>query len=101
MVLFAKLELFIVVFLCFIPFTNGQSIFSTYSIKTPPATVTPGENKGYKNTTVFILPPDFHTKHFGFFCKQELRLQRTSIPLTFRLGSMDMCNKLEQKTGYR
>ncbi len=68
---------------------------------TPPPTTISGENKGHKKNIVFVLPPDFHTKHFGFFCKQELRLQRTHIPLAFRLGSMDMCNTLEQKTGYR
>lgn len=50
--------------------------------------------------TVFVLPADFHTRQFGFFCKQELRMQRAHIPLSFRLGNMDMCNLLEQKKGY-
>jgi hypothetical protein len=100
-VLFAKLVLFFVVFLCFVPFINGQSILNTYSIETPPSTTISGENKGHKKYIVFVLPPDFHTKQFGFFCKQELRLQRTNIPLAFRLGSMDMCNALEQKAANR
>ncbi|MCF8449588.1 MAG: hypothetical protein K9G49_06915 [Taibaiella sp.] len=44
------------------------------------------------------VPPDFHTKHFGFFCRQELKLQRANVPVTFRIGTMEQCDKLEQKT---
>lgn len=47
------------------------------------------------------LPPDFHTRHFGFFCRQELKMQRAAIPFTFRLGNMEQCNRLEGKPGYR
>ena len=45
-----------------------------------------------------IVSPDFYLHTFGFFCKNEFRLQKaTGIPLRFRLGSIDYCNKLEQK----
>lgn len=38
----------------------------------------------------------------GFFCRQELKLdRRTPLPLRFRLGSLQYCNWLEQKPGYR
>lgn len=59
----------------------------------------------FNNTVPVIklasLEADYYTKHFGFFCKQELKMQQQHIPLTFRLGSMDYCNWLEQKPGYK
>src|ERR1700732_1983102 len=46
------------------------------------------------------IPQNFYTQCFGFFCRQELKMQQAHVPLTFRLGSMDYCNWLEQKPGY-
>jgi hypothetical protein len=47
------------------------------------------------------IPPNLPTRHFGFFCRQELRMQQNGLPLQFRLGSADQCNTLEGKPGYR
>ena len=48
-----------------------------------------------------IIPQNYYTQHLGFFCRQELKMQQAKIPVTFRVGSMDQCNTLEQKPGYR
>jgi hypothetical protein len=45
-----------------------------------------------------LVPADYYTRHFGFFCDKELRLEKsTGVPLRFRLGSLESCNKLEGK----
>ncbi len=44
------------------------------------------------------IPANFSVKNLGFFCKQELKFQSlTRLPLFFRLGSLDYCNRMEGK----
>lgn len=44
------------------------------------------------------VSPSYYAERLGFFCKQEIKLDKIStIPIRFRLGSMEECNKLEGK----
>ena len=44
------------------------------------------------------VPANFATSNYGFFCRQELKLdKKTVMPIRFRLGSMEECNRLEGK----
>jgi len=44
------------------------------------------------------INPSYYANCLGFFCKKELQLEKvTTIPLRFRLGSLDYVNYLEQK----
>jgi hypothetical protein len=44
------------------------------------------------------LSPDFYAKQLGFFCRQEIKMDKiTKIPFRFRLGSVEQCNWLEGK----
>ena len=45
-----------------------------------------------------VIPSNRVVACFGFFCKRELELEKSiKVPLRFRLGSLDYCNKLEGK----
>ena len=44
------------------------------------------------------IPSGFAVTQLGFFCKKELHFEQvTKIPLRFRLGSINFCNRMEGK----
>lgn len=54
----------------------------------------------YNLTPFSVIPVNFYTQNFGFFCKKEMQVQKiTRLPLLFRLGSVQQCNWLEGKKG--
>jgi hypothetical protein len=45
-----------------------------------------------------FIPADFSTCKYGFFCRQELVIEKaTKIPFRFRLGSLKQCSYYEGK----
>lgn len=78
---------------CLLLYLNGDA-----QSKIPVDSITKSPSKVDMKT----IPPDYCAKHLGFFCKEEIkRDKQTILPLRFRLGSMDYCNYLEQKPGYK
>ncbi len=50
------------------------------------------------NKMSVLLPESFYARSLGYFCRQELKLEKlTSVPLRFRLGSLDYVNRIEGK----
>jgi hypothetical protein len=75
---------------------NMQSVADSLHAVTPLRTFIAPPHSGK-----VIVAPDFHAQGLGFFCKQELRLEKAHVPVVFRLGSVPYCNMLEQKPGYK
>lgn len=48
------------------------------------------------------LPENYAIQKLPFFCRQENKLEKiTKIPFKLRVGDVNDCNYLEQKTGYK
>ena len=59
---------------------------------------TPLFTQCFSSMKIESLPANYYTHNLGFFCRQELKLEKiTAIPFRFRLGSLDYVNKLEGK----
>ncbi len=76
-----------------------QPVIVTDSIFIRPYSFTTAIAKPANTSTA--IPQNLYTQYLPFFCRQELKMQQAHVPITFRLGSMENCNVLEQKPGYR
>ena len=80
---------------------SGKILQAGYSYKPIPKPVL--EVSSLSNNTIphSFLPPGFYYNNLAFFCKQEIKLEKiTRIPLKFRLGSVENCDRLEGKFKY-
>jgi hypothetical protein len=51
-----------------------------------------------KSINFSTIPGDFSTCNYGFFCRQELKIEKaTKLPIRIRLGSLQQCNYYEGK----
>lgn len=110
--LFLKMDktylLLLLLLLCFTQTTFGQISDTKSSLKKLKllsfknelifgTTVTPS-----KHSIKVQLTEKLYTQHLPFFCQTERWLeQKTSIPITFRVGSLAYTNYLEQKPNSR
>jgi hypothetical protein len=75
------------------PFSSSASLVnSPVSFRLPVSMLAKTEK------SLISFSPLYYCNHLGFFCQKELQIQKiTSLPLFFRLGSMDYVNYMEQK----
>jgi hypothetical protein len=117
-----RVSVFLVVFLLmFFGSMNGQEplapglSISEFKIAHYQSTVKPFQSRFSKNTLTVAPPtftaprisllnlPDasFYVRNLGFFCKQELRLDKvTGVPVRFRLGSKEYVDRMEYGARY-
>lgn len=50
---------------------------------------------------VFAPEKDNYVRNLAFFCRQEYKLEKVlKVPIRFRVGSLEHCNRLEGKSRY-
>lgn len=78
---------------------NGSQIPNTGLLPQKPVNdVTDFQQSNQASLLNPLILPDYYTRNFGFFCLKEWQFEKTTkIPLRFRLGSLEYCNKLEGK----
>ena len=66
-----------------------DSTLATLSLKNTPSV---------NNDSKPFLSANYYASHLSFFCKQEIKFQKVAkIPIKFRLGSVEDCDRLEGK----
>ncbi|HEX2607343.1 MAG TPA: hypothetical protein VHK91_08190 [Flavisolibacter sp.] len=79
------------VLFCILILLNSTKALSQLTLKAKPDSTA-------KPLTLTVLPQNFYSKHMGYFCKKEVQVQKAiKLPLSFRLGSREYVDYLEQK----
>ena len=78
-----------------ISFINSADVKNTYLFSKKNAAQ---EVKNFNAPFASVIPGNFSTCNFGFFCRQELKIEKaTNLPIRIRLGSLEQCNYYERK----
>jgi hypothetical protein len=110
-----KILLLILIVTAFLPATGQQRAFqgpdktfasrltttNTSENKFLISRLTPTQlpNREFLQVSSQFIPANNYTRNFGFFCKEELQLQkRSGVNFSLRLGTLEQCNLLEGKT---
>lgn len=57
-----------------------------------------GDSLNFRSARAFTLQKDDYVKNLAFFCRQEWKIEKAlKVPLRFRLGTLEQCNRLEGK----
>lgn len=88
-------NLFIPLALSFITVISYGQSYKPYSQK---SLIPFADSINVQSPSTFTLQKDDYVKNLAFFCKQEWKLEKAlRVPLRFRVGSLEQCNRLEGK----
>ncbi len=77
---------------------NSTLLSLTSPLKSVPTILSINKKPVQLSQSQPFLAPNYYSTQLGFFCKQEIKFEKISkIPLKFRLGSVDECDRLEGK----
>ncbi|MGG9970703.1 hypothetical protein ACQ33O_02820 [Ferruginibacter sp. SUN002] len=80
---------------------SGKILLANYSYDIASVRLSPQTSIVGTSKRVNVIPADFYYTNLGFFCKQEIKIEKaTKISLKFRLGSVESCDRLEGKFRY-
>lgn len=80
------------------PFLRNNGSITVPTKITIPFTIKKKEPEKSPNTSISFLSPDFYSSQLGFFCRQEIKIEKAvKVAFKFRLGSVAACDYLEGK----
>lgn len=66
------------------------------------ATLSLKNTASVNNDSKPFLSANYYASHLSFFCKQEIKFEKVAkIPIKFRLGSVEECDRMEGKQKFR
>jgi len=88
----------VLIILCVCSLANAQHSVLRDSVHTQAVIMSGVRHLPAPMLHAVTIPRDQYTRCFGFFCRQELKMQKAHILVSFRLGSMEMTNRMEGKS---